>query len=266
MGKHVSVNFARHGAICVINGRSPSGVETGELLDGISPGSSFIQCDMSKREDVEAFIEKTLERYGRIDSFVNVVGINSSDITEKVDDDRFAYTQEVNLRGVIRMVRGFWPSLKETRGNIILISTIHSGPSFGKNSAYASSKSATNAFTRALAVEGGPHGIRANVVCPGGIFSGNQMEFYHSIKSDPDKLAEVGMRGAVGHPDYGSGSSNDIANACLFLASHMASHVTGATIMSDGGATFQSHEFRNIQIPSNYEELWRIFMEDRYEL
>jgi 3-oxoacyl-[acyl-carrier protein] reductase len=266
MGKHVAVWYARHGAICFINGRDPSGVETGEMLNEISPGSCFIRCDMSKREDVESFINQVLERTDRIDNVTNVVGINRSDLTDQVDDERFEYTQQVNLYGIIRLARGFWSSLKKTRGNFILISTIHSGATFGKNSAYASSKSATNAFARALAVEGAQYGIRANVVCPGGIYSSRQQEGYFELKNDIEKLTDIGMRGEGGHPDYGSGSSNDIANACLFLASDMAAHVTGAAIMSDGGATFQSHKFRDFRTPSDYRDLWREFMLDRYEL
>ncbi|HZJ58296.1 MAG TPA: SDR family oxidoreductase [Clostridia bacterium] len=266
MGKHVSVAYARHGAVCIINGRNPSGVETGEMLNEISPGSCFIRCDMSKREDVESFIRQVLERTDRVDNVTNVVGINQSDLTDQVVDERFEYTQQVNLYGIIRLARGFWPALQETRGNVVLISTIHSGPTYGKNSAYASSKSATNAFARALAVEGAQYGIRGNVVCPGGIYSGFMREMYFKFKDDPEKLLQLGIRGQFGHPDYGSGSSNDIANACLFLASDMAKHVTGATIMSDGGATFQSHEFRDIRIPPDYMELWGKFMQDRYEL
>ncbi len=264
MGKHASVAYARHGATCIINGRDPSGEKTAEMLREISPGSCFIQCDMSEREDVASFIRQVLERTDRIDNVTNVVGINRSDLTDQVDDERFEYTQQVNLHGIIRLARGFWPSLQKSAGNVVLISTIHSGSTYGKNSAYASSKSATNAFAIALAAEGRPCGIRANVICPGGIYSGTG-EDYHKIRDDPEKLLEWRAEESY-HPDYGAGSSNDIANACLFLASDMSAHVSGAVIMADGGATFQSHKFRDIRYPPDAIQLWLEFMKDRYDL
>ena len=264
MGRFVSMKYARHGAVCIINGQDPSGEETAEKLRAIAPGSCFIQCDMSQKDSVDAFIRKVLERTDRIDQLTNVVGINQSDRADLVVDERFDYTQAVNLYGILRLTSGFWSALQKARGNIVLISTIHSGSTFNLMGAYASSKSATNAFARAVAAEGAPYGIRANVVCPGGIYTGSG-EHYFQLKNDPDKLLEYGLRSESSHPDFGSGSSADIANTCLFLASDMARHITGATIYADGGATCQSHRFTGFRLPQDYIQLWRRFMLDRYD-
>jgi len=190
MGYYVSRYLAQHGAICIINGRDPHGEESAKVLRETSPDSTFIHCDMSKKDDVDSFIEKALAYAGHVDVVANVVGINTSDFSDKVDDERFEYTQQVNLYGVIHLARGFLPGMiKAGGGSFAHISTIHSVTAMSHNSAYASSKSAINNFSGALAADYGKYGIRSNVICPGGIYSADwENKYNNEIKNDPEKL------------------------------------------------------------------------------
>jgi len=267
MGKYIAKVFARHGALCAINGMDPSGEFTAEWLRADSPGSFFTRCDMSDPSDTRAFIGAVLQRVGGADIVVNNVGINRSQHSTIVDDAEFDYTQQVNLFSAMRLARGFLPSMiSRGSGAFVHISTIHSRVAIPANTAYASSKSAMNGFSAALAAEYARHNIRSNVICPGGIYTRNSDALLAEVINDDEKLLYMAYRGERGQPDYGAGSAYDIAHSALFLASDMARSVTGAVIMADGGAVLQSHPFAERRIPPKplSDKLWLETMRTRY--
>lgn len=268
MGYYVSRYLAQHGAVCIINGRDPHGEESARELRKVSPDSFFIQCDMSKKDDVDNYIDKALAYAGHVDVVANVVGINTHESWDNITDDNFEYNQQVNLYGVIRIARGFIPGMiKAGGGSFVHISTIHSVAALHNFTSYATSKSAINAFSGAIAAEYGQYGIRSNVVCPGGIYSKDlEVKYNNEIKNDPEKLKEwIGsVHRDIGHPDFGNGSCKDIANACLFYLSDMSRHVTGTVAMCDGGASFQSHYFRERRMPPDIDRLYAEFMMNRF--
>ncbi|MDR3120959.1 MAG: SDR family oxidoreductase [Clostridiales bacterium] len=264
MGKYIAKVLIRHGATCVINGMNPEGERTAEEFRKDAPGCFFVRCDMSDRDDTLRFIEEVNQRAGHVDIVVNNVGINRSDFTGQVEDARFEYTQQVNLYGTMRMVRGFLPGMKKTGGAFVHISTIHSVVGMPPNTAYASSKSAINAFSGAVAAEYAAYGIRSNVINPGGIFTGNNDEIFAEIGDDREKLIERGRHGDYGQPDYGGGSAYDIANSTLFLVSGLSRHITGAVIKVDGGTVNQAHRFYDRRLPEDSDELWYQVMKNRF--
>jgi len=264
MGKYIAKVFARHGALCIINGKNPNGEETAVMLREVSPGSIFIRCDMSQRDDMECFIEKALLHAGRIDIVVNNVGINLNEFIEKIDDGPFEETQQVNLRGVIRTARGFIPSMITNGGGVFIhVSTVHSEAGILRNSAYASSKSAINSFSRGLAREFAHKGIRSNVISPGGFLTRNSDEIFEAIKDDNEQLMKHARSADEGQPAYGPGSAYDMGNTALFLASDMSRHITGATIMSDGGTMLQSQPIK-YRKPPDTDDIWLKVMKNRF--
>ena len=264
MGKYIAKTFVRHGAACIINGMNPEGERTAEELRRSAPASYFLRCDMSQKDDVRRFIDDVKQRTDRVDIIVNNVGINRSEFSGVVTDANFDYTQQVNLHGAIRIVRGFLPQLKQTGGTIVHISTIHSLLGMPPNTAYASSKSAMNAFSRALAAEYARDGIRSNVINPGGIFTRNWDEVLENIGDNRERLLQMAMRGEYGQPDYGGGSAYDIANTALFLVSEMSRRINGAVINVDGGAVTIGHRFYTRKLPPDHEEIWYKHMLTRY--
>jgi 3-oxoacyl-[acyl-carrier protein] reductase len=264
MGKYIAKTFVRHGAVCIINGMNPAGESTAEELRRDAPASFFLRCDMSLKNDVRNFVDEVNRRAGGIDIIINNVGINRSEFSDEATDANFDYTQQVNLHGAIRIVRGFLPRLKKNGGAIVHISTIHSVLGMPPNTAYASSKSALNAFSGALAAEYARCGIRSNVINPGGIFTGNRDQILAEIGDDREKLMELGLRGEYGQPDYGGGSAYDIANTALFLVSDMGRRINGAVINVDGGAVNIGHRFYNRKLPPDHGDLWYRHMLTRY--
>ena len=255
MGKYIAKTFVRHGATCVINGMNPEGEKTAEELRRDAPASFFLRCDMSLKEDTQRFIEEVKKRAKSIDIIVNNVGINRSEFSGEVTDANFDYTRQVNLHGALRIVRGFLPQLKKTGGAIVHISTIHSVLGMPPNTAYASSKSALNAFSGAIAAEYAHYGIRSNVINPGFIFTGQWDTTFSEIGDDRTRLLEIAQRGEYGQPDYGGGSAYDIANTALFLVSEMSRRVNGAVINVDGGAVVIGHRFYDRRLPPDHDEL-----------
>lgn len=265
MGKYVAKIFAKHGALCAINGMNPSGEETAEELRKDSPGSFFLRCDMSLREDVERFVHEVIERTGGADVVINNVGINKSQASPLVSDEDFEYTQQVNLYGTIRMSRGFLPKMIERGGGAFVhISTVHSRFAIPGNTAYASSKSAINGFSVALAADFARYGVRSNVICPGGIYTRSSDEMFARIASDDQALLDIARRGGPAQPDYGAGSAHDIGHAALFLASDMARRITGEVVMVDGATVLQAHPFLRINVPEDSDELWLGVMRTRF--
>ena len=222
---------------------------------------------MSVASDVQNFIDAVLERAGGADIVINNVGINRSQHSVSVDDAEFAYTQQVNLYGVIRLARGFLPQMMARRGgSFVHISSVHARVAFPANTAYSSSKSAINGFSIALAAEYAAYGIRSNVICPGGIYTRDSEAKFAQIIHDDEKLLEKARRGELGQPDYGVGSPYDIAHSALFLSSDMARRTTGAVVMVDGGTVVQSHPFatRNIPPREDSDRLWLEVMRTRF--
>ena len=264
MGKYIAKTLIRHGATCVINGMKPSGEETAEDFRKDAPNSFFIRCDMSLKDDTLRFIDEVKRRAGKIDIIVNNVGINTSEFSGEVTDIAFEYTQQVNLRGAIRIVRSFLPQMKRTGGAIVNISTIHSLLGMPPNTAYASSKSALNVFSRAIATEYAAYGVRSNVINPGGIFTGRGEAFLARFGGDREKLVRSGQMGDFGQPDYGAGSAYDIANTTLFLVSEMGRGVNGEVVNVDGGAVIIGHRFYGRRLPPDQDDIWFRHMSNRF--
>ena len=268
MGKYIAKVFARHGARVAINGLKPGsegGDKSAEELRQWSPDSFFKQTDMAKRADVEAFTAETLKRFGHVDAVVNCVGINLNEPIEGMKDERYDRTIQVNIRGVVRMARAFIPGMIEAGGgSFVHISTVHSVAGIPWNYSYASSKAAINGFSGALAADFAKYNIRSNVICPGGIYSGNSDETLPEMVNNREELLKQVSYFHCGQPDYGAGSSYDIGNSSLFLCSEMARMVTGAVIMVDGACVLQSQAMRKRRVPSDSDELWMEHMRNRF--
>ena len=264
MGRYIAKTLVRHGATCVINGMNPAGENTAAEFRKDAPGSFFLRCDMSRGDEVARFIDEVKKRAGHIDIIINNVGVNRSEFSGAVVDENFEYTQQVNLHGAIRMVRGFLPFLKENGGAIVHISTIHSVLGMPPNTAYSSSKSAINAFSGAIAAEYARFGVRSNVINPGGIYTGKRDAQFAQIGDNRDELIKIGLAGDYGQPDYGGGSAYDIANAALFLVSDMGAAINGEVVNVDGGAVIVGHRFYDRKIPPDHLDMWYEFMLGRF--
>ena len=237
IGRGCALMFARHGATvigCDIEAKSAEltvadARTAGHAIDSISP------CDLTKPTDVERFIEHVGRRHGRIDVLLNAAAIAPHMAAIADMDYRRQWTPtmvgEVDL--VFLACKAAWPYLvKSGRASIINFASVNAhraSLNFGM-AAHCAGKAAVMAMTRQLAVEGGPHGIRANTIAPGMIETpATASAGATSGKVRDAILSRVSIK-RLGTPD-------DIAWCAVFLASDESAWVTGANFAVDGGVT-----------------------------
>jgi len=222
IGEETALRFAALGDHVIFN--SVRSVEAGEALSAKTPGSFYIQGDISNDADCERMIEMVLERYGRLDVLVNNAGatkvIAHADINAATLDvwrDIF----EVNVFGTWNISVRAMPALKEAKGSIVNVSSIAGVRQTGSSIPYAASKAALNHMTALLAKVVGPE-VRVNAVAPG-------------LIDTPWTADWEAIRGVVSAmaPLKRSGTPGDVADVILSLAS--TPYVTGQVLVVDGG-------------------------------
>lgn len=234
IGEVTALRFAEEGAKVVIVARSED--KLNKIVDRASefPGEVIaIAGDVSKQEDVENLVNKTIDTYGRIDVLVNNAGVldnylSADNMTDEVWDRVF----DINVTGPMRLIREVLKHmLKENKGNIINTASV--GGLYGGRGgmAYVASKHALVGMTKHIGFMFHDKGIRCNAVAPGSIATaiGNKVK-----EPNLDVLNKL-MKGFELYP--GTGESQEIANVMLFLASDDSSFVNGTTIVADGGWT-----------------------------
>lgn len=188
-----------------------------------------IICDVVDRAQVEALVRGTLERYGRLDIYVNNAGWNQLGPAWEIPPETFDRILDINLHGAFYGLRAALPHMARQRwGRIILISSIAglTGAANGQ-AAYSAAKAGLLGLARAAAREVAPHGVTVNCVAPSIVMNPFLLKQYDEAYLKA-RIAEV-PAGRAGKPE-------DIANAVAFLASPEAEYVTGETICVSGGS------------------------------
>ena len=229
IGRGIAQLFAANGAKVVITGRREAPLQA---VCARTPESiSYVQMDLTKREDHVRVLDQVISRHGRLDIVVNNAAYqlwkSFADTTDEEIDDLFF----TNMSSITRFIKRALPYLEKSRGNIVNISSTASRytvvPS-QKLAVYSASKAGLNQLTRTLAPELGLMGIRINVVAPG-LTRGEYAEASLEDDSPTQKwIREVTPLGRMGEPE-------DIARTVMFLASDQASWVTGQVIDASGG-------------------------------
>jgi len=220
--------FCQEGARVVIFGRRKDRLQeaVAEIGDPALAVSGDITCD----EDIKRLVEITVSTYGRVDILVNNAGIFTGSPVHEMQDSDWDAILNVNLTGVFKLTREVLPHMmRQKSGSLIHISSILGLVTTPNVAAYNTSKGAMNQFSRSLAVEYGSSGIRSNAVCPGLIAT----EMTKDLMNDKELMQEWSKNYPIGR----FGQPEDIAWACLFLASDESSFVTGTLLPVDGGYT-----------------------------
>jgi NAD(P)-dependent dehydrogenase (short-subunit alcohol dehydrogenase family) len=232
----VAVRLAEEGADVVVTSRTRGHAEeTAAAVDraaGREP--RVLVLDVGDRAAVDGAIAAAVDRFGRIDVLVNNAGfdlIDGPSVAETSDDD-WERIFRVNVSGTFWCCRAAIPSIPDG-GSIVNLGSVNSLVAWPDDAAYTATKGAVLQFTRALALELAPRGIRANTVCPGVIDTPLNDAFF-AAADDPGALrAEY----AALHPLNRMGTAREVAHCVLFLASDEASFVTGSALVVDGGMT-----------------------------
>ncbi|MDR1101314.1 MAG: beta-ketoacyl-ACP reductase [Clostridiales bacterium] len=187
---------------------------------------SIPDCDVSKFDDCQKFVENILNKHGRIDILVNNAGITRDSLMLKMTEDDFKSVIDVNLGGTFNMTKNVLPAMLKTRqGRIINMASVMGVVGNAGQANYSASKAGIIGFTKSVAKEAGSRGITSNAIAPG--FIGTAMTQKLPEKVREEYVKRVSLRR--------EGTPNDVANAALFLASDMGSYVTGQVIVVDGG-------------------------------
>jgi NAD(P)-dependent dehydrogenase (short-subunit alcohol dehydrogenase family) len=232
IGEAIAKVFAHEGASVAITGRRQ--VELDRVVTDIVrvQGKVFaVAGSVTDESHVQQIVQQTVQQFGRIDILVNNAGVGDfGKRLHEIDDATWAHVLNVNLSGVFRMTRAVLPQmLKQGRGAIVNISSIASLVGLPTLPAYAASKGALDAITRAIAVDYAKEGIRCNVVNPGLI----NTPMAAPLMSDAEKLDPILLH----YPLRRAGKPEEVANMVLYLASDEAAWVTGGTFPIDGGMT-----------------------------
>ena len=220
--------FAKEGARVVIFGRRQDRLD--QAQKEIGSAVLAVQGDITSAADTERLVETAVKQLGKVDILVNNAGTFAPSPLHETEDDVWDQTFNINMRGVFQLTRKVLPQMiAQGSGSIIHISSILGMIAVPQTAAYNASKGALNQFSRSIAVEYGAQGIRSNSVCPGMI----ETEMTEELRSDQDLMQEF----LKGYPLGRFGKPEEVAQACVFLASDESSFITGTTLPIDGGYT-----------------------------
>ncbi len=229
IGHTIAIELARHGANVVITDIIP-GDATVNKIKALKRKSFFIKADVSKKQEVENLINKTLKQFKKIDILVNNAGIFQTSPTETLKEEDWEKTININLKGYFLCAQATGKyMLKRKKGVIINISSVAGLKGYPTGAAYSSSKGGIINLTKSLAAEWGPKGIRVNSICPGIIETAMTKGMLTNKKTKQGMLMKIPLKR--------TGKSIDIAGAAVFLASDASSYITGTEIIIDGGWT-----------------------------
>ena len=255
IGKGTALRFAREGASVVINGRRADRVhETAEEVRQAGGTVLEVSCDVTNAGDVDGLFEQTLKEFGKVDILVNnaVTPVNMGERGPflKMSAEGWHAFMQANLGALFSCTQAAAKSMarQEIHGSIINISTIGASRAHRYTIAYDSMKGAIDSFTRAVAVDLGPWGIRVNAIRPGPIMNEKRPN-WGAPRPQPNAHVPLGR---MGYPE-------DVAWAAVFLAADDAGFVTGQTFEVDGGLLAQARlptddEGKEIITPDNIGE------------
>jgi NAD(P)-dependent dehydrogenase (short-subunit alcohol dehydrogenase family) len=232
IGRATALAFAQEGAQVVISGRRD---EEGQKLVGeirkAGAEAEFIRADVRREEDVRNLIDKTVERFGRLDIAVNTAGTEGvpGPVTEQTVDS-YAATFDTNVLGtLLSMKHELRVMLPQKNGSIVNISSTYGHTGAPGASVYSASKHAVEGLTKSAALEAAGTGVRVNVIAPGPIETAMLDRFTGTAERRAGVASTIPLK-RVGKPE-------EIAQAILFLSSDKASFITGASYLVDGGKT-----------------------------
>ena len=228
IGKGIAQIFAEQGAnVAFTYSASASAAEELEKelsVHGVK--AKAYQSDAANFEQAQQLADDVLKEFGSIDVLINNAGITKDNLLMRISEEDFDKVIEVNLKSVFNMTKAVQRTmLKQRKGSIINMSSVVGVKGNAGQTNYAASKAGILGFTKSVALELGSRNIRCNAIAPGFIET--------EMTGKLDEATVQGWRDAI--PLKRGGSPEDIANACVFLASDMSAYITGQVLNVDGG-------------------------------
>ena len=231
IGEGIAIKFAEHGANIAFTYISDSSAERAKALEekliAMGVKAKAYQSNAGDFAACEAFVSDVLKEFGQVDICVNNAGISKDNLLLRMTAEQWNDVMQVNLNSVFYMTKQvIKPMMKARSGSIINMSSIIGEMGNAGQSSYAASKAGVIGFTKSVAKELGSRNIRCNAIAPG---------FVETDMTNYLKESEAGDKYKAGIPLGRFGTTEDMANVALFLASDMGSYVTGQVISACGG-------------------------------
>lgn len=231
IGEGVALKFASEGAHVVITYVSESSTEKAnavvEKISGYGVKAKAYRSNTGDFKQCEDLVNEVVKEFGSIDICVNNAGISKDNLLLRMTPEQWNDVLQINLTGAFNMTKQvIRPMMKAKAGSIINMSSVIGLMGNAGQASYAASKAGLIGFTKSVAKELGTRNIRCNAIAPG--FIETDMTSYLKEGEQADKYK-------AGIPLGKFGTAEDIANACLFLASDMGSYITGQVLSVDGG-------------------------------
>lgn len=231
IGRAAALAFAKAGYHVVVT--DVLDAEGNAVVAEITKGggsAQFHKLDVRSTEMADAVVAQVEAQHGKIDAVIANAGIAHKVPLAEMSDEKWDYTFDIDLKGILRVVRPALPGMKARgKGAIVALSSIM-GVAYGwdEHVHYSAAKAGVVGLVRGLGVELARDGIRVNGVAPGYIRTAQLLSRQHSLGPDADKAGAFIPMGRIGEPD-------EIADVIVFLASNGARYMTGQVVVVDGG-------------------------------
>lgn len=229
IGKAVALRFAKEGASVAAVARRKDRLN--DLVQDADGRIHPIAADLSKESDTRACADEVLKKLGGVDILIHAAGIIGTGTIENTTLEQWDTMMNINLRSIFHLTQCCLPSLMERRGNIVSLSSVAGLRSFPGVLAYSVSKAGVDQFTRCVALDLAPKGVRVNAVDPGVVVT----ELHRAGGMNEEQYQAFLERSKTTHPLGRVGTPEEVTELILFLASDRASWITGATYSIDGG-------------------------------
>ncbi len=233
IGAATATRLAADGALVALADLDESQAQdTARQIDATGERALGIGCNVAESAQVQHMVERTLERFGRLDVLVNNAGITRDNLLFKMGEDEWDAVIAVHLRGAFLCARAAQkPMVEQKYGRIVSLSSVSALGNRGQVN-YSAAKAGLQGLTRTLAIELGPFGITANAVAPGFIDTDMTRATAERMGLTPEQ-AHAGASARI--PLRRVGQPSEVASVIAFLASDDASYVSGQTIYVNGG-------------------------------
>ncbi len=228
IGKQIAITFAQHGANVAFTDlkEDEQAMEVEKILQSLNVKAKFYASNAASFSDSEETVKKIIEDFQTIDILVNNAGITRDNLLLRMSESDWDSVLTVNLKSVFNLTKAVQPiMLKQRSGCIINISSVVGLEGNAGQANYAAAKAGMLGFTKSVAKELGSRNIRCNAIAPGFI----ETEMTHVLTPE---IREAWIKTI---PLRRVGNATDVANTAVYLASDLASYITGQTISCDGG-------------------------------
>jgi 3-oxoacyl-[acyl-carrier protein] reductase len=231
IGEGIALKFAEQGAHIAISYVSESSAARAaalvEKITALGVRAKAWRSNAGQFSDCESFVNDVMKEFGSVDICVNNAGISKDNLLLRMTPEQWDDVMQINLKGAFNMTKQvIRPMMKAKSGSIINMSSVIGLMGNAGQSSYAASKAGLIGFTKSVAKELGSRNIRCNAIAPG---------FVETDMTSYLKEGEQGDKYKAGIPLGRFGTTEDIANATLFLASELSAYITGQIITVDGG-------------------------------